>query len=98
MPVARRLVGMLLLIVPGPSALRAVTPLQAGALVQHPAHYFDLQQRLVRFTARGPAAYDVSVTPRRGALDRGRLLGPPTDPGKSWRLPIPFAFPFGGRE
>src|SRR5205823_1033180 len=79
--------------------LRAVTPLPAGALLQHKAHYFDLQHKRLRFVPRGPAAYDLAVTASRGSIDRGAPIGKPTDPqGYSWRTRLLFPFPFAGKN
>ncbi len=81
------------------SALRAVTPLPVGTLLQHPAHYFDLEHRRLRFEPRGPAAYDVTSAPFRGELSRGMPVGVPTDTkGYSWRTSLPFPFPFAGKS
>src|SRR5258706_2231366 len=79
--------------------LRAVTPLPVGAILQHKANYFDLQNKRLRFLPRGPAAYDVTTSAYPSSIDRGKLLGKPTDPkGYSWRTRLPFAFPFAGRK
>jgi hypothetical protein len=80
------------------AAARAVTPVPAGALIQHPAHYFNLQHRRVRFRPRGPAAYDVATTRYGGAIRGGRPVGAPSDArGYSWRTPLPFPFAFAGK-
>ncbi|HWC96780.1 MAG TPA: hypothetical protein VG456_08525 [Candidatus Sulfopaludibacter sp.] len=78
--------------------LPAVTPLPVGALLQHPAHYFDLAHQRLRLTPRGAAQYDVTAAPFRGALENGTPLGLPTDPKAGyWRSHLPFAFPFAGQ-
>jgi len=80
-------------------ALRAVTPLRVGAILQHKANYFDLEHKRLRFLPRGPAAYDVTSSGYPAAIRRGTALGKPTDPkGYSWRTRLPFAFPFAGRK
>jgi hypothetical protein len=81
------------------SILSAVTPLSVGSLLQHPAHYFDLQHRRVLFTPRAPTAYDVTTGGLTGKLDGGKPLGKPNDPkGYSWHTRLPFSFPFAGRH
>src|SRR5579863_10451678 len=72
-------------------SLRAVVPLPVGALLQHPAHYFDLEHTRIRFAPRGPAAYDVTSAPFRGELSRGK----PASVGKT---SLPFPFPFAGKQ
>ena len=71
--------------------LRAVVPLPVGALLQHPAHYFDLEHRRVRFVPRGPFAYDVASAPFSGEPVRGV-------PAKAERTHLPFSFPFAGKK
>ncbi len=79
--------------------LSAVTPLSVGSLLQHPAHYFDLQHRRVLFTPRAPNAYDVATVGLTGKLDGGKPLGKPDEPkGYSWHTHLPFSFPFAGRN
>lgn len=78
--------------------LRAVTPLPVGALLQHPAHYFDLAHHRVRFVPQG-ASYDIFASPDTAPLTPGTPVGQPTDPrGQSWRTPLPFPFPFAGKK
>lgn len=80
-------------------SLRAATPIAVGPLLQHKAHYFDLQHHRLRFVPRGPAAYDLTTTSWRGSVERGTLLPKLTDPRiLNWRTPLPFSFPFAGRN
>jgi hypothetical protein len=80
-------------------ALQAVTPLPVGALLQHPAHYFDLAHKRVRFRPRGTAAYEVTVAAYTRSIDHGNPLGNPSDSrSHSWRTDLPFAFAFGRKN
>jgi hypothetical protein len=89
---------LLLLYVAAP-VLSAVTPLSVGPLLQHPAHYFDLQHRRVIFTPRARTVYDVTTRGLAGNLNGGKPLGKPSDPkGYSWHARLPFSFPFAGRR
>jgi len=79
--------------------LHAVTPVPAGALIRHPAHYFNLAHKRLLFIPGGPAAYKLTVAPEPRPVDRGIPLGKPSDPkGYSWRAHLPFAFGFAGRS
>ena len=90
---------LLVLLCAAAPTLWAVTPLSVGSLLQHPAHYFDLQQRRVLFTPRASDAYDVTTVGLTDKLDGGKPLGNPNDPkGYSWHTRLPFSFPFAGRN
>lgn len=96
---ARAAVLALALFLDGAEALRATTPLAVGTLLQHPAHYFDLAHKRLRFTPRGMATYEVTVAPYTGSIDHGAPLGSPSDSRSySWRTHLPFPFAFGGRK
>ena len=70
-----------------------------GSAAQHPAHYFNLAHRRLRFTPRGAAAYEVTAAPFTGSIDHGAPLGGPSDSrSHSWRIHLPFAFLFGGKN
>ena len=82
-------------------SIHAVTPLPAGALVQHKANYFDLEHKRVRFVPSGPSAYKLTVAASNGPLARGSAIGKPSGPGSGgygWRVRLAFPFPFGGKK
>jgi hypothetical protein len=78
---------------------QAVTPIPAGALLRYKANYFNLEHKRLRFRLRGPAAYDLSVAPYSGPIDRGIPIGRPSEPRNySWRTRLPFPFAFAGKK
>src|SRR5882724_626613 len=84
-----------------PYRLQAVTPVPAGALVQHPASYFNLEQKLVRFTPSGASTYNVAVTAAGGLLKQGSAIAKSKGRqpnGRSWRVRLKFSFPFAGKK
>jgi uncharacterized protein (TIGR03437 family) len=79
--------------------LGGVTPIPAGPLVEHRANPFDLSNKLVRFTPRSAGGYDIAVTASAGPWDRGSPISGPNAGffrGFSWRVALPFSFPFAG--
>jgi len=80
-------------------SLRAATPIPVGPLLQHKAHYFDLQHHRLRFVPRGEAAYNLNTSLWPRTVERGTQLPKLTDPRiLNWRTPLPFSFPFAGRN
>ena len=73
-------------LLPAP-ALWGATPLPAGSLIQHPAHFFDLHRSRVIFLP----GQEVRVATGQTLLPRGA-------PASFGRLAMPFAFPLGGRR
>lgn len=77
----------------------AVTPVAVGPLLQHEAHFFNLQHTRIRFAPRSATAYDVRVSAYAGVIDRGvPLAKAPDSRNQGHRIPLPFSFPFGGRN
>lgn len=83
----------LLMAVPG----FAVIPVPADGLVA-PAQYFDLAGKTLRFTPSSHG-YLISTSKAHPLGDLGPQLKHPDFPSRrsfSWRIPLPFEFPFAG--
>lgn len=85
---------------PEPSASTAVIPIPVGKTIQKAASLFDLAGKTVRFT---PSGDGYVATVRDGVDDGGKgdeLVANETSGDayykESWRVTLPFAFPFGG--
>lgn len=85
----------------------AVTPVPLSSLVQHKANYFDLDGKRILFAPKG-SGYATHVDSNARALARGEPLDLTRAPegklvgmalrGYSWRVPLPFPFPFAGKK
>lgn len=80
-----------------------VVPVAISNLVQNPAVYFDLQGKTVRFTpTRRERAYRIQTlnvcepVSCDQKLEDQDAIGPWY--AKGWSVPLPFAFPFGGKS
>jgi hypothetical protein len=67
--------------------LFGATPAPVDGLIQHPAHFFDLDHKVVTFRSGQP----VQVRGSRRLRPRGK-------PAKFGRVTLPFEFPFAGRR
>jgi hypothetical protein len=92
------------------SAIHAADPLPIGSLLTRPANFFDLEGKTLRFTPAGEA-YELRLAPLEFQTELGTELGEPDFPvrgpyppqgnavqpvTRSWRVKLPFLFPFAG--
>ena len=89
-----------LLAMAGAVLARAVTPIPAGALIQYPAHYFNLNHKRLRFLPKGDG-YAATASASRQLYARGEAYTPPAGVrgrNGSATMQLPFAFPFAGKK
>ncbi|MBL8795314.1 MAG: hypothetical protein JNM56_15520 [Planctomycetia bacterium] len=86
----------------GKNAVVPVTVLPIDGLIQKPANLFDLQGKTLRYTPQANGGYKLEMLPTgalvpcQTVLDYRNAEGPAL--AKSWRAPLSFRFPFGGKQ
>src|SRR5262249_6015344 len=78
-----------------------VTTLAVERLIQKPANLFDLEGKTLRFTPPEDGSYQIEPLASATLVDADTPLAPTALHAygvHAWRVALPFAFPFGGKN